>query len=271
MTYESFKNQYGLALNDQQEAAVQAVDGQVLLLAVPGSGKTTTLVSRLGYMVLALGIPPENILTMTYTVAATEDMRRRFAALFGTETASRLEFRTINGVSARIIRSYEKLTGRNGEITLLKDQHKKELDESKQIISQREAQIEELKQLLEEEKLKKPTIEDGIRELIQKEFDQQFISRLTQAFAQAAKVLAPNTVDPTTDPEGRYTGMYNALLEMVVAECYAKSPTFEDCTPEVFKTQTAHFKADVRAIINHNIDDISSDIHSRSNMYTKLG
>jgi len=166
---------------------------------------------------------------------------------------------------------YEKLTGRNGEITLLKDQHKKELDESKQIISQREAQIEELKQLLEEEKLKKPTIEDGIRELIQKEFDQQFISRLTQAFAQAAKVLAPNTVDPTTDPEGRYTGMYNALLEMVVAECYAKSPTFEDCTPEVFKTQTAHFKADVRAIINHNIDDISSDIHSRSNMYTKLG
>lgn len=112
MTYDSFKKQYGLTPSDQQEAAVRAVDGQVLLLAVPGSGKTTTLVSRLGYMVLALGIPPESILTMTYTVSATEDMRRRFATLFGEDMAARLEFRTINGVSARIIHSYEKLTGR---------------------------------------------------------------------------------------------------------------------------------------------------------------
>lgn len=113
MTYEGFKKQYGLTLNEQQEAAVQAVEGHVLLLAVPGSGKTTTLVSRLGYMVYALGIPPESILTMTYTVAATHDMRNRFTSIFGEEMATRLEFRTINGVSARIIRSYEKLTGRS--------------------------------------------------------------------------------------------------------------------------------------------------------------
>ena len=123
MTYESFKKQYNLILNDQQEAAVQAVDGQVLLLAVPGSGKTTTLVSRLGYMVFARGIAPENILTMTYTVAATGDMRRRFAALFGDDMAARLEFRTINGVSARIIRSYETLTGRKA-FDLMTDERK---------------------------------------------------------------------------------------------------------------------------------------------------
>ena len=112
MTFETFQKHYQLALNDQQARAVQAVDGHVLLLAVPGSGKTTTLVARLGYMVYGCGIAPENILTMTYTVAATRDMRERFVRLFGNELAERLEFRTINGVSARIIRRYEQLTGR---------------------------------------------------------------------------------------------------------------------------------------------------------------
>lgn len=112
MTFEHFKTEYRLTPNEQQTAAIQAVNGHVLLLAVPGSGKTTTLVSRLGYMVYALGIPPESILTMTYTVSATHDMRNRFTALFSDEMVSRLEFRTINGVSARIIRSYENRTGR---------------------------------------------------------------------------------------------------------------------------------------------------------------
>lgn len=112
MTYETFREQFPISLNEQQEQAVRAVDGPTLLLAVPGSGKTTVLVARLGYMLHCCGIAPENILTMTYTVAATGDMRRRFAALFGEELAARLEFRTINGVSARIIRYYERTMGR---------------------------------------------------------------------------------------------------------------------------------------------------------------
>ena len=112
MTYENFQKQYQLSLNDAQERAVRTVDGHVLLLAVPGSGKTTTLVARLGYMVCGRAIAPESILTMTYTVAATQDMRQRFARRFGDELAARMEFRTINGVSARIIRYYEQIMGR---------------------------------------------------------------------------------------------------------------------------------------------------------------
>ena len=111
MTFEEFINTYKLRLNEQQAEAVQATEGNVLLLAVPGSGKTTVLVSRLGYM-LARGIAPESILTMTYTVAAAADMRRRFIALFGEEMCAGLEFRTINGVCARIIRLYEREYGR---------------------------------------------------------------------------------------------------------------------------------------------------------------
>lgn len=107
-----FKAKYGICLDPQQAAAVQAVEGPVLLLAVPGSGKTTVLVTRLGYMVLCRNIPPERILTMTYTVAATADMRNRFAAMFGKTLAEKLEFRTINGISARIIHYYERSMGR---------------------------------------------------------------------------------------------------------------------------------------------------------------
>ena len=96
----------------QQLDAIRAVSGPVLLLAVPGSGKTTVLVTRLGYLIACCGVDPASILTMTYTVAATEDMRRRFAGFFSRELAEQMEFRTINGVSARIIRYYERVCGR---------------------------------------------------------------------------------------------------------------------------------------------------------------
>ena len=111
MNYEQFRQTYPIPLNAQQEEAVRAAEGPVLLLAVPGSGKTTVLVARLGCMVLVLGVPPESILTMTYTVSATADMRARFASFFGSELAGRMEFRTINGVCARIIRLYERMSG----------------------------------------------------------------------------------------------------------------------------------------------------------------
>ena len=112
MEKTAFETAHMAALNPQQRAAVAAVDGPVLLLAVPGSGKTTVLITRLGYMTEVCGIAPESILTMTYTVAATQEMRTRFAARFGEAEAARMEFRTINGVAARIIALYSRMYGR---------------------------------------------------------------------------------------------------------------------------------------------------------------
>ena len=57
MTFAEFKKRYQIKLNKQQLDAVQSVNGPILLLAVPGSGKTTVLVTRLGYMIYCKNIP----------------------------------------------------------------------------------------------------------------------------------------------------------------------------------------------------------------------
>lgn len=112
MTLAEFQQQYASALDEQQQAAVAADRGPILLLAVPGSGKTTVLVTRIACLIAVRGVAPEQILTVTYTVSAAGDMRRRFAAQFGQELADRLAFRTINGLCSTVIRRYERMLGR---------------------------------------------------------------------------------------------------------------------------------------------------------------
>ena len=106
MESSAFEKEYMSRFNAQQRKAVRQVDGPILLLAVPGSGKTTVLVTRLGYMALCCEIKPEEILTVTYTVAATGDMRARCAEHFGEDLAKQFEFRTINSICAKIIQYY---------------------------------------------------------------------------------------------------------------------------------------------------------------------
>ena len=85
--YLRFKDCYGIELSRQQERAAQVVDGATLLVAVPGSGKTTVLVARLGYLALERGIAPESIVCITHTKAAAEEMRARFSRRFGGPTS----------------------------------------------------------------------------------------------------------------------------------------------------------------------------------------
>ena len=68
--FSQLEQQHAIRLTDQQRQAVNHAGGPALLLSVPGSGKTTTLVTRLGYLIHCLGVEPGRILTVTYTVAA---------------------------------------------------------------------------------------------------------------------------------------------------------------------------------------------------------
>lgn len=118
--FRVFSEKYNIKLNPQQQRAVQAVSGANLMIAVPGSGKTTVMVARMGYMIYCKRIAPENILAITYTVSATNDIKRRFAAKFEPEMASRLNIRTINSLCEQIIKRYVQKYNRQ-RFTLLKE------------------------------------------------------------------------------------------------------------------------------------------------------
>ena len=104
--YLNFKKRYNINLDAQQERAVETVDGANLVLAVPGSGKTTTLIARIGYMVNCKGISPREILALTYTTSAAADMKKRYTAKFGNNDF--VQFRTINSLATQIVRDYDR-------------------------------------------------------------------------------------------------------------------------------------------------------------------
>lgn len=101
--YKKFKEKYNINLSKTQERAVQAVNGSVLLLAVPGSGKTHVLTIRLGYMVLFKHIDPNRILALSFTRAASQEIKKRYISTFGEETGKNIDFRTINSLATEII------------------------------------------------------------------------------------------------------------------------------------------------------------------------
>ena len=72
-------------LNDQQRIAVDTIDGPVMVIAGPGTGKTQILAARIGKILLDTDVYPENILCLTYTDAGTIAMRKRLQQFIGAD------------------------------------------------------------------------------------------------------------------------------------------------------------------------------------------
>ncbi|WKY48004.1 ATP-dependent helicase [Eubacteriaceae bacterium ES3] len=104
-SYKAFKEKYDIRLNRQQEEALLMKNGQTLLLAVPGSGKTTVIINRIAYLIQVENVNPSAILALTFSRMGARDLKQRYSKSFGQDD---IHFSTIHSFSLSVIRQYER-------------------------------------------------------------------------------------------------------------------------------------------------------------------
>lgn len=105
-------------LNPEQQKAVKATDGPLLLMAGAGSGKTRVLTHRIGYLMVEKGVNPYNILAITFTNKAAREMRDRIRSMMG-GAADEIWISTFHSMCVRILRRDIDRIGFNRNFTIL--------------------------------------------------------------------------------------------------------------------------------------------------------
>ncbi|MEF3310405.1 ATP-dependent helicase [Paenibacillus sp. GYB004] len=98
------QRELGVALNEVQQKAVLQTEGPLLLLASPGSGKTTTIIMRIGHLIEGKGVDPSRIKAVTFSRASASDMKERFQRFF--PDLPPVHFSTIHSLAFEVMRIY---------------------------------------------------------------------------------------------------------------------------------------------------------------------
>lgn len=104
----------GVSLNQVQKQAVLQTEGALLLLASPGSGKTTTIIMRIGYLIEEKRVAPSRIKAVTFSRASAADMKERFTRFF--PDLSPVDFSTIHSLAFEVVREHYRKTGTGYQI-----------------------------------------------------------------------------------------------------------------------------------------------------------
>ncbi len=107
-------------LNPRQAEAVTTVDGPLLILAGPGSGKTRVITQRIAYLVSQCGVKPWRIAAVTFTNKAAREMRERVEVLLGGNVRD-ITMGTFHSVCARILRVDGAAIGIDRSFTIFDD------------------------------------------------------------------------------------------------------------------------------------------------------
>ena len=108
-------------LNPAQREAVETINGPVLILAGPGSGKTRVITHRVAYLIRVCGISPHRIMAVTFTNKAAKEMKERLHHLVG-RLAGDLTLGTFHAICARILRWDGKVAGIDPRFVIYDDE-----------------------------------------------------------------------------------------------------------------------------------------------------
>ena len=124
---------YISSLNSRQREAVEATEGRIRVVAGAGSGKTKALTCRYAYLVNVLGVDPANILCLTFTNKAAQEMRQRIHKLVGSGDYNDFVC-TIHGFCVKFLRQEIHRLGYPKSFTILDEDDQKQL--AKQVMEE---------------------------------------------------------------------------------------------------------------------------------------
>ena len=198
-------------LNKKQKQAVKTTEGPVLVLAGAGSGKTRTLTYRVAYLI-EQGVSPYNILTLTFTNKAAEDMEKKVEKLIG-ELPSDLWMGTFHGICVRILSRHLEEIGYNSSFVIYDRTESEALIEDIILsfnLDKEEYEVNKLYGMINKAKRNLWSKTDFLNHYQDEEEDSDFYNNIADVYVKYNQVLKDNNAFDFNDLLGKTIELFNS-------------------------------------------------------------